>query len=99
MEQNDLELTQQQLVTITEYANGVIEGKRADPKTLATALSVVAICMHRLQAGDPPLSGPEVDEWYDREIGQNMRVNWMRVKLAAETLKNIGVLKEEHNTT
>ena len=34
----------------------VIEGKQADPKTLAVGLRVVAVCMHRLQAGDAPLA-------------------------------------------
>lgn len=95
MEQGELELTQQQLMAITDYANGVIEGNQADPKTLALALRAVAVCMHRLQAGDAPLSGPEVDHWYDMEIGQNMRMNWVKVKPAAETLKKLGVLADE----
>lgn len=92
MNQDELELTQEQLSKITEYATSVIEGKQADPKALAAALRVVAVCMYRLQAGDPPVSGPEVDQWYDKEIGQNMRTAWMKVKPAAESLKKLGVL-------
>ena len=80
MDQDELELTQEQLTKIAEYATGVIEGRQADPKKLAAALLTVAVCMHRLQAGDPPPSGPEVDQWYDKEIGQNMRVARMKVK-------------------
>ena len=70
----------------------MIEGKQADPKALAAALRVVAVCMHRLQADDPPVSGPEVDQWYDKDIGHNMRMAWMKVKPAAENLKKLGVL-------
>lgn len=92
MDQGELELTQGQLAKIAQYASGVIGDKQADPRKLALALLTVAVCMHRLQAGDPPLFGPEVDEWYDKEIGQNMRMAWMKVKPAAETLKKLGIL-------
>ena len=52
----------------------------------------MALCLHRLQAGDPPAYGEEVDRWYDQVIGQNVRVMWMKVKPVAEKLKGLGVL-------
>jgi hypothetical protein len=82
MDADDLELTQDQLTKVAQYASAVLEGKHADSKNLAAALLTLAVCMYRLQAGHPPASGPEVDRWYDKEIGQNMRVAWMRVKPA-----------------
>jgi hypothetical protein len=93
MNQDELELTQDQLAKIVEYATGVIEKGPADLMNLASALRIVALCMHRLQAGDPPPSGPEADQWYDAAIGQNMRVAWMKVKPAAENLKKLGILE------
>lgn len=92
-EQDDLELTNEQLVKICEYAERSSAGDHpADPKVLAFALQTVALCLHRLQAGDPPASGPGVDEWYDKAIGHGVRMMWMKVKPAAETLKKLGVI-------
>jgi hypothetical protein len=92
--QDDLELTQEQLVAIANYAKSVLANERKDVTTeaLATALLTVAVCLHRCQAGDPPAFGPDADIWYDSKIGQNMRVNWMKVKPAQMTLQKLGIL-------
>jgi hypothetical protein len=91
-EQGDLELTNDQLVKICDYAERVRAGEAADVKKLAFALQAVSLCLHRLQAGDPPLQGEEVDRWYDQTIGQNVRVMWTKVKPVAEKLKGLGIL-------
>ena len=90
----ELSLTNEQLVEICELAEEVQAGQRGiDPKQLALAVQVVALCLHRSQASNPPDSGPGVDEWYDKEIGQKVRMMWLKVKPAAEKLKAIGLLK------
>lgn len=92
MDQNELELTQQQLEKIVEYAIVVIDGGQDDLKTLALALLTVAVCMHRLQVGESPIVGPGVDDWYDKEIGNNMRIARMKVTQPSETLKILGII-------
>jgi hypothetical protein len=91
--QGHLELTNEQLIKICEYAERVQAGEKADPKALAFCLQAVALCLHRLQAGEPdPASGEDVDRWYDAAIGQNVRVMWMKVKPVAERLRALGIL-------
>ncbi len=88
-----LKLTNEQLFTICKDAEEFQTADRpADTKTLAFALQAVAICLHRLQAGEPTLSGEAVDRWYDQTIGQDVRRMWVKVKPAAEKLKTLGVL-------
>jgi hypothetical protein len=92
-EQDDLALTPNQQEQIAAYAEQAMNDSRQDVRTLATVLLTVTVCLNRLQAGDPPLTGPEVDEWYDKTIGNAMRQRWMRVKPASENLKRLGVIK------
>ena len=51
-EQDALELTNEQLVSICEFAEHIERGEvTLDAKQLAFCLEAVALCLHRLQAG------------------------------------------------
>lgn len=93
-EQGELELTNDQLKQIAGYADRILQQDApADGHKLAYALLTVSLCMMRLQAGDPPPFGEELDRWYDQEIGHDVRMLWMKVKPAAENLRRIGVIQ------
>lgn len=91
---NDLNLTADELRTIVAYAQTARsdDTDTADPQTLALALEIVALCMLRLTVGDPPMSGPEVDQWYDVTFGQNMRVAAAKLDPAVQKLRDAGII-------
>lgn len=90
----DLRLTKDQVLEIINYADAQRTNPTADSQILATALQIVALSLNRSQADDPPVSGPEVDEWYDNEFGQNIRMMWNKLHLnpASDRLRELGVI-------
>lgn len=91
---DDLKLTNEQLVKICEFSERVQAGEiSAKAGDLAFALQAVALCLHRLQAGEPESAiGVAADRWYDEAIGQQVRVMWTKVKPVTEQLTRLGVL-------
>ncbi|QDT45152.1 hypothetical protein Pan241w_52710 [Gimesia alba] len=90
---NDLELTNDELRQIVHYAETAQSDQSSDPKLLALALQVVALCMLRLQSGDPPLTGPGVDRWYDEIFGFDMRPIAARLDPAVQKLRAAKIIK------
>ena len=94
-EQDPLELTNEQLVSICQFAERVHRGEAIfDAKQLAFCLQAVALCLHRVQVDEPDSPyGQEMDEWYDTKVSQNVRMMWLRVKPVAENLKAMGFIQ------
>lgn len=92
---NDLILTDDELRKIAQYAHSAQSNDSIDAKELAEALEIVALCMLRLQIGEPPRHGSPVDQWYDEKFGIQVRQRAFQLDPAVQKLRDAGIIENK----